>query len=271
MAIGQVHYSVNNYHMENALGIPVGKYCNPYPAPGILAHCNTYQGGQGFVRGYNATSGRLLWEVSTPEPPASASAGMLDTPGFHTRLIVTMGMNCKYNSPSQIWAIDPNNGHIRWIRDGPTLWTMQCAGDKQGADIRRAMGGRAACTPNSWSTPVIDSNGDIFVGSQVGELLKYTGAGHSNVLLESTLTTGVAFQDSAIAFATGVMAVSTCTSLMVFQTMAGFENEAWSVSHSDYSPTPGMVHGDPLAHEISEDAHDTFDPYEPAVVDPWLY
>jgi outer membrane protein assembly factor BamB len=276
MALGTLHYSVNNYHMENALGVPVGKYCNPYPAPGILVNCNTWQGSPGFIRGYNASSGREFWEVTTPEPPASASTGMLNSPGMHTRLIVTMGMNCKFNSPSQIWAIDPNTGHIRWQRDGPTLWTMQCAGDKQGADIRRAMGGRAACTPNSWSAPAIDSNGDVFVGSQVGELLKFgvaagTTPSPNNIALVSTLTTGVAFQDSAIAFGTGVMAVSTCTSLMVFQTMAGFENEAWSVSHSDYSPTPGMVHGDPLAHEISEDAHDTYDPNVPAVAVPWLY
>jgi len=263
VALGMLHYNVNNFDMASALGIPVGKYCNPYPAPGILVNCFTWQGGPGFVRGYNATSGRPLWEVRTPEPPASAAAGMLNSPGMHTRLVVTMGMNCRFNSPSQIWAIDPNSGHTRWMRDGPTLWTAQCAGDRQGADIRRAMGGRAACTPNSWSNPAIDSNGDVFVGNQVGELLKFgtpsgTSGAPSNVQLTSTLTTGVAFQDSAVAFGPGVMAVSTCTSLMVFQTMAGFQSEAWSVSHGDFSPSAG-VHGDPAAHEISETAHDAFE------------
>jgi outer membrane protein assembly factor BamB len=276
VALGMTHYSVNNYHMENALGVPVGKYCNPYPAPGILVNCFTWPGGRGFIRGYNATSGRSIWETETPEPPASASTGMLNSPGMHTRLIVTMGMNCKFNSPSQIWALDPNSGHIRWMRDGPTLWTMQCAGDKEGADIRRAMGGRAACKPNSWSAPAIDSNGDVYVGSQVGELLKFgTPPGSTpspnNVGLLSTLTTGVAFQDSAIAFGPGVMAASTCTSLIVFQTMSGFENETWSVSHNDYSPSPHMVHGEEVSHTISEAAHDTYDPNEPAVAVPWLY
>ncbi|CAK0807470.1 unnamed protein product, partial [Prorocentrum cordatum] len=276
VTLGMTHYSENHYHMENALGVPVGKYCNPYPAPGILVNCWTWPGGRGFIRGYNASSGRALWETNTPEPPASAAAGMLNSPGMHTRLVVTIGMNCKFNSPSQIWALDPNSGHIRWQRDGPTLWTMQCAGDKEGADIRRAMGGRAECKPNSWSAPLIDSSGDVYVGSQVGTLMKFgtpTGsvASPSNVHLMSTLTTGVAFQDTAIALAPGVMAVSTCTSLIVFQTLSGFDNETWSVSHSDYSPISHMVHGEEVSHTISESAHDTFDPSEPGNPVPWLY
>jgi len=263
VALGMLHYNVNNYHMSDALGTDGGKYCNPYPAPGILINCWTWPGVNGFIRGYNATSGRLIWEHQTPEPPASASAGMNNghgsiALGTQTRLVVTMGFNCWMNSPSQIWAIDPNNGHIRWERDGPTLWTSFCAGDKEGADIRRTMGGRAACTPNSWSTPVIDSVGDVYVGNQVGVLARYgspNGGGARDVQVLSTLTTGVAFQDASIAIADGLMAVSTCTSLIVFQTDQ-LASGTWSVSHDDYTSSAGMIHGDEASHDISETAHD---------------
>jgi len=263
-ALGMAHYTVNNYHMDDALGAPTypygegRKYCNPYPAPGILANCFTWPGGRGFVRGYNASSGRFVWEKSTPEPPASASAG----PFFalaHTRLIITMGYNCGFNSPSQIWAMDPHNGHPRWKMDGPTLWTSQCAGDREGADIRRAMGGRATCSPSSWSLPVIDSAGDVYIGSQVGVLQRWGSEpslpGARNVQLLSTLTTGVAFQDAAIAIADGAMVVSTCTSLLVFQTYTEKFNSPLSVSHDNYSPSAGMVHGDEASHQISETPH----------------
>jgi len=239
IAMGMVHYNTNNYHMDDALGIPV-KYCNPYPAPGILPHCWTWPGLRGFIRGYNAASGRLLWEKTTPEPPSGASIGQMATMGsFGTRLVLTMGFNCFHNSPTQIWLMDPDSGDVRWMRDGPTLWTSFCASDKEGADIRRAMGGRAACAPNSWSAPMMDALGDVYVGNQVGVLQRIgapNGGGTRDIQLLSTLTTGAAFQDSAIAFADGVMAVSTCTSLIVFQTYAeNFTAETWSY-------TPGETH-----------------------------
>ncbi|CAK0804464.1 unnamed protein product [Prorocentrum cordatum] len=199
------------------------KYCNPYPAPGVLPHCNTWPGSPGMIYGLNATSGRKMWEYETREPPASGAVGFLNSPAGHTRLVVTLGYNCRYNSPTGLLILDPNNGHFRLEREGPTLWSGMCAGDREGGDIRRAMGGRAACVPNSWSSPVIDSNGDFYVGNQVGVLQKWgspTGRNRDFQVL-STLTTGVAFQDSAIAFGPGIMAVSTCTSLIVMQTSDG--------------------------------------------------
>jgi len=215
------------HNMVFALGMGyyMSKFCNPYVAPGILINCNTYPGVQGFVRGYNATSGRKRWETATPEPPASATSGMLNSPPGHTRLVVTLGYNCRHNSPTQIWSMDPHSGHVRWELDGPTLWAGHCAGDKEGADIRRVMGGRAVCEPNSWSAPVIDSNGDIYVGNQVGVLQKYGARSDlrpSEAALLSTLTTGHAFQDAAIAIGDGIMAISTCTSLIVLQTWTDY-------------------------------------------------
>jgi len=230
--------------------------CNPYPAPGILPSCWTWSGTPGFIRGYNATSGRLLWDKTTPEPPASASAGMLNSPQGHTRLTVTLGHNCYLGSPSKIWGLDPNSGDIRWTHEGPTLWTGFCAGDKEGADIRRAMGGREKCNPSSWSMPMIDALGDLYVGNQVGELYKYGQSSGNNVEVKSTLTTGVAFQDAAIAFGNGVMAVSTCTSLIVFKNYEiPFSSEIWNVSHSEYSPIQNQVHGEDISHDISEESH----------------
>jgi len=251
-ALGVKHYSTTA-HSTQASG-----RCNPYPAPGILPSCWTWPGTRGFIRTYNASSGRLIWEAETGEPPASASISALNSPAYHTRLIVTLGHNCYLGSPSQIWGMDPNNGHIKWIKDGPTLWTGFCAGDKEGADIRRAMGGREKCNPNSWSIPVADSTGDFYVGNQVGQLMRYgldpiSTSTRPNLL--STLTTGVAFQDAAIAFGSGLMAVSTCTSLIIFASMDGFQNAEWSISHSNYSNLSEMVHGEDVSHEISEESH----------------
>jgi len=253
-------YSAAGHNMVVALGVQhyTSGRCNPYPAPGILPSCWTWPGTKGFIRAYNVSSGRRLWEVETSEPPASASISVLNSPAMHTRLVVTLGHNCYHGSPSQIWGLDPNNGNIRWIKEGPTLWTGFCAGDKEGADIRRAMGGRDKCNPNSWSLPVADATGDLYVGNQVGELMRYGLDPHSTNYrpqLLSTLTTGVAFQDAAIAIGAGVMAVSTCTSLVVFHSMADFENSTWSISHSDYSPISDKVHGEDVSHEISEESH----------------
>jgi len=232
--------------------------CNPYPAPGILPSCWTWSGTPGFIRGYNATSGRRIWELDTPEPPASAAIGMVGHAG-HTRLVVTMGHNCYLGSPSKIWGMDPNTGDVRWFQEGPTLWTGFCAGDKEGADIRRAMGGREKCHPNSWSMPTMDSAGDIYVGNQVGALYRYgQSQTHVNqVQLLSTLTIGVATQDNAISIGDGVMAVTTCTSLIVFKTYStDFSNATWSVSHSEYSNISDKVHGEDISHQISEELHD---------------
>jgi len=141
--------------------------------------------------------------------------------------------------------MDPTSGHIRWMKEGPTLWTGFCAGDKEGADIRRAMGGREKCNPNSWSLPVADSSGDLYIGNQVGVLQRIgSPTGRSkDVQLLSTLTTGVAFQDAAIAFAPGIMAVSTCTSLIVFQvTDASTEySSAMPDNSSNEYYSPGLV------------------------------
>jgi outer membrane protein assembly factor BamB len=234
----------HNVVIALGIGYYQSKYCNPYVAPGILVNCNTWPGVAGFIRGYNATSGRRRWETRTPEPPASAAVGMLNSPPGHTRVVVTMGYNCLHNSPTQIWSVDPHNGHQRWERDGPTLWAGHCAGDKEGADIRRAMGGRAACVPNSWSAPAIDSDGNIYVGNQVGVLHKYgSPTGRTvDVALLSTLTTGHAFQDAAIAFGDGIMAISTCTSLIVLQTYSDY----FPGNATDVEVTPGQnLDGEP--------------------------
>jgi len=238
--------------------------CNPYPAPGILPSCWTWAGTPGFVRGYNASSGRQLWDIWTPEPPAGATTGMLNSPESHTRLVVTLGHNCFMGAPSQMWAIDPNSGSPRWKMNGPTLWTNYCAGDKEGADIRRAMGGREKCSPNSWSDPVIDSLGDVFVGNHVGVLQRVgtpdpsPSTGSKNVQVISSLTTGVAFQDAAIAFGQGVMVVATCTSVIAFQSYTEQFPASGDVkvSHGQYSASPNMVHGEEVSHTISEESHD---------------
>ncbi|CAK0853769.1 unnamed protein product [Prorocentrum cordatum] len=108
-ALGMQHYNVETYRMTDAIGTDGGKFCNPYVAPGILINCWTWPGGRGFIRGYNASSGRAIWHRDTPEPPAGATAGALNSPE-HTRLVLTMGFNCRFNSPSQISLAAGNLG-----------------------------------------------------------------------------------------------------------------------------------------------------------------
>lgn len=144
-----------------------------------------------------------------------------------------MGFNCHYNSPTKIMVADPYTGDERWYRDGPTLWSDNCAGDFEGGDVRRAMGSRSVCEPNSWSTPVLDDNGDLYIGNQVGVLQRWSSSdgGNRNWEVASTLNTGVAFQDQAIAIVPGLMAISTCTSLIVLKTddpSVQFANKTWT-------------------------------------------
>jgi len=227
-------YDTGPHHNVYAFGmLPyTGTGCNPYTAPGVLPSCGNAPFRQGIIRAYNATSGRLRWERVTPHPPASGAVGMLNSPKFHTRLVVTLGYNCGHNSPTMIWSVDPHSGGVRFNKDGPTLWSSMCAGDKEGGDIRRAFGGRATCSPGSWSAPVIDRDGDIYVGNQVGEFQRWGSPTERNEDVEaiSSLVTGVAFQDASTALADGVMAVATCTSLIVFQAdfQDQFENKTWT-------------------------------------------
>jgi len=197
--------------------------CNPYVAPGILPICGNWNLAQGIINAYNASSGRQRWAKTTPHPPASATVGRLGrmggNPHDRTRFVITMGFNCFWGSQTRMQALNPNDGVVRWDREGPTLWSSMCAGDYEGGDIRRATGGRSTCQPGSWSAPIVDSDGDIFVGLQVGTLQRWGSVDGTaaNVDVQSSLTTGVAFQDLAFALAPGFMAVSTCTSLIVFQ------------------------------------------------------
>jgi len=226
----------------------VGEACNPFVVRGIQKPCDTKIRWPGYVRAFNASSGHLRWEVRVPEPPSSAAVGYTNTPKFHLRLVVSMGYNCAYGATSQLWSFDPSTGQIRWKIDGPTLWTPQCAGDREGADLRRVMAGRERCQPGAWSTPIIDGNGDIYIGSQVGVLQRF-GADDSHPLsgsrsfkLLSTLNTEMAFQDQAIALAPNIMAVSTCTSLIVFQT--NLLNETFAKGTTwEYEPIAPRPHG----------------------------
>jgi outer membrane protein assembly factor BamB len=216
-----------------------GSGCNPYTAPGILPACGNAPYRQGIIRAYNASSGNLRWERVTPHPIAGGVAGMLNSPRFQTRLVVVMGHNCGFASPTQIWSLSPDSGGVRFAKDGPTLWTSMCAGDKEGGDIRRATGGRAACHPGSWSAPIIDRDGDIYVGNQVGVYERWGSPTERNVDVQalSSLSTSVAFQDTATAIADGLMAVASCTSLIVFQAdfQDQFENATWTFPPHGYT------------------------------------
>jgi len=191
----------------------------------------------------------------TPHPPSSAGVGKYNGASGHTRVVVTLGHNCAFNTPSAFWVMEPDTGGTRIALDGPTLWSRMCAGDLEGGDVRRATGGRATCNPGSWSAPVMDADGDIYMGNQVGVYQRWgspSRIGSRDNQLLSSLVTGVAFQDMATALADGIMAVATCTSLIVFQTNSTgfadqFPNETWTLPEHGYAPAfdesslPGYV------------------------------
>lgn len=201
------------------------KWCSPYTPPGILIWCNTMQDTPGLVRGFDASTGMKKFEVILPMPPAGASLGKLNSGHYREHLVIGMGLSCKYSGkygvaskPSELWALDAKEGGRLWKREGPTLWTPDCAGDKEGADIHRVMGIREKCEPNSWTNPVIDGAGDVFVGNHVGVLQKWGSPDNRTYSVEllSTLETGTALTDQSIAMAPGMMVVATCNSIIVF-------------------------------------------------------
>jgi len=203
------------------------KWCSPYTPPGILSWCNTMQDTPGLVRGFDASTGRKVWETVLPMPPAGASLGKLNSGEDREHLVIGLGLSCKYsgkygiaNKPSELWALSAKWGGRLWKRKGPTLWTSDCAGDKEGADIHRAIGIREKCEPNSWTNPVIDGAGDVFIGNHVGILQKWGSPDNRSYVVEllSTLETGAALTDQSIAMAPGMMVVATCNSIIVIQT-----------------------------------------------------
>jgi len=203
------------------------RWCNPYTPPGILIWCNTVQDTPGRVMAVNASTGNPVWELEIPKPPAGASLGKLNSGGGQTQLVLGMGLNTLYtgkngdlSKPTELWAIQAATGEVLWKRDGPTLWRPTAAGDKEGEDIRRAMGSREKCAPNSWSNPLIDSMGDIYIGSQIGALQRWGSPDNraETVAVLSELDTHHAFQDMAMSMAPGMMVVATCSGFIVIQT-----------------------------------------------------
>jgi len=253
IGLGMLQYDALLPHRQYNTGSNFG--CNPYPAPGILPRCGNAAFRRGVVRGYHAASGQVAWEQVTPHPPSSAGVGNYNGASGHTRVVVTLGHSCAFNTPSAFWIMEPDTGGSRITFDGPTLWSRMCAGDLEGGDVRRATGGRATCSPGSWSAPVMDADGDIYMGNQVGVYQRWgslSRVGSRDNQLLSSLVTGVAFQDMATALADGIMAVATCTSLIVFQTNSTgfadqFPNETWTLPEHGYSPAfdesslPGYV------------------------------
>jgi len=215
-----------NYVFSITESLYDSKWCSPYTPPGILSWCNSMQDTPGLVRGFHAVTGAKMWETTLPMPPAGASIGKLNSGEMKEHLVIGMGLSCKYagkymtvGKPSELWALSGRWGGRLWKRTGPTLWTSNCAGDKEGADIRRAMGTREKCQPNSWSNPVIDAAGDVYVGNHVGVLQKWGSPSSSayDLALLSELETGAAFLDQSIAMAPGLMAITTCNSLIVME------------------------------------------------------
>lgn len=213
-----------------------GDVCNPAGPPGILPGCEAGPRTPGYVKAFDSRNGNPIWETDVPFPPANGVVGALRFQKMHSRLIVTLGYSCAYNSPTEVWVIDPF-GARRMQFKGPTMWSNDCPGEIEAADYRRATGGRDKCEPSSWTKPAIDSTGDLYLGNQVGTIQRWSSPDDTPhaVRVVSTLDTGMGFQEAAIAFAPGMMAVATCSSLIVFQTYTAngsFGQENWALNES---------------------------------------
>lgn len=233
-AAGHLASVVNQFYALGLLEYDLGDYCNPHGSPGILPECTAGPGSWGYIKAVDSRTGNALWTITTPEPPAAVVTGSLRFQSMHFRIVLTMGFNCRYSSRSQWWVID-NVGSMHLKMDGPTLWTGDCAGEVEAADVRRVAGGRTSCQAASWTLPLIDGSGDLFIGSQVGLLQKWSSPTDqtSNVEVSSALSTGMAFPEQAIALSQGMMVVTTCTSLIVFQTSQFDQEGLWEPNTSD--------------------------------------
>ncbi|CAK0832333.1 unnamed protein product [Prorocentrum cordatum] len=242
-AAGHLASPVNQFYALGLQEYDIGDYCNPHGSPGILPQCSAGPGSGGYIKTIDTRSGNTLWTLTTPEPPAGAASGHMRFQQMHYRIVLTMGFNCRYSSKSNLWIIDPG-GSVRLDWQGPTLWTSDCAGEVEAADVRRIGGGRTSCQAASWTLPVMDSAGDLFIGNQVGLLQKFSSpTDDRNVEVSSALSTGMAFPEQAIALSNGMMAVTTCTSLIVFQTYTShFDQE-----RASGSPTPPTCSARPAA------------------------
>jgi outer membrane protein assembly factor BamB len=190
----------------------------------------------GVLSAYRVSDGKLLWNQTTPRPPNNAPAIAPLAPGAAFSVVQPVGNQlvpiCA-DCATDLIAYDAETGALQWVFNGPLPKGPLQAGDQHGYQTRKALGIRAVCYPNPWSSPVVDAKGTIYVGNEDGHFFALTSAASAATSLEqetsartfqghvSSYDTRAAFAGSATpSLAPGMVAVASCDSLFVFRKKA---------------------------------------------------
>lgn len=211
----------------------------------------------GGVHAYNVSDGSLLWYRQMPRPPNSipAIARLTKNKKAGFSLVVPMGKplalpvveympwwmpkewklafhkesialgedaNRLWHNkrmPTELLTMDAETGEAGWTYEAP-LWShITGAGDEEGLLERRRLGIRETCQPPPWSSPIVDSEGTVYVGHESGKFFAIRDKnhdGHINRKHEvSVFDAGAGFLQPP-SLAPGMLAVASCDSLFVF-------------------------------------------------------
>merc|ERR1740123_537676 len=176
-------------------------------------------GVKGVLRAYRVSDGHVLWEQETPKHANNAVAvGRLHG---RERLSVVLpeGRQVFQGAYFDVEAFDAETGERQWVFHGPMQTGPGQAGDLEGERTRVRSGVRPTCLPNGWSAPTIDTEGDVIVGNQEGQIFTLRDAdGNGEVIgaeeVRSDYDTGACYSgSSSAAIVDGMLAIASCDTL----------------------------------------------------------
>jgi len=212
--------------------------------------CSNYQGsGQqgehGALRAYSLQDGKLMWDRFLPYPcnswpvitpdgssvivptgafvasPAAGTEAVLQaakkSPEWVHNFSLFLGNNelkayGLAEKTASINAYDTRTGEPRWSTELPPYGRLAARGDEEGFLVRRSLGHRDQCLPAQFGAPTISADGTIYVGRADG-FLYAVGSGTGKF---STFDAEAGFLHPGTSWAPGMMAVTTCDGLYVW-------------------------------------------------------
>jgi len=200
----------------NGIVYGVSAYGSPFTAKEPLLSYS------GFVSAYRVSDGKLLWARNVTNPPNSVPAVGMITGQKKLSLVIPTGYS---SSPGElfVYAIDAETGEDQWIFQAPTSIIPGGLGDFsfQAMYQRKLNKIRPIALPNAWGTPMIDGEGAVFVGSELGHFFRLQdldGNGKISGSQEAQMiATEAGFNGcSSSAVAPGLLATSNFQSLLVW-------------------------------------------------------
>lgn len=121
-------------------------------------------------------------------------------------------------------ALDARDGHVAWQAELPPIGRISPLGDEEGVIIRlREDSVRSICLPAQFGPPTVLADGTVFVGRSDGKIYQVRppptiGTGQAEV---RTIEIGASVLPAQpTAWAPGIMAITTCDDIHVFNTSA---------------------------------------------------